>query len=125
MTGTTTGTQTFTQVVSGSSTAAAVTATWSQAGTNVLPATDPTDEWPWAGSTNAMFGNVFTTMVTNGAPVARAVDIVGDGCSVQTSQATLCLNRGTVTVTFSRAVTNPVLLLAGFGGNRRTTSGAS
>lgn len=69
------------------------------------------------GSTSAMFTPPVPT-TTTGIQLTNAAPL-GSGCSYPTTAArTLaCTNRGTMTISFSRPVTNPILHLQGMGGN--------
>lgn len=46
---------------------------------------------------------------------ATVMNVSADGCVLSTGR---CANRGTMTFTFNRAVTNPVLHISGLGGNQ-------
>lgn len=61
------------------------------------------------GATNAMLTSATTTTP------AVYLDIGGFGCPVTFGTEQTCLNRGTVTVTFSQPVTNPRLHITGLG----------
>ncbi|WP_169925849.1 SpaA isopeptide-forming pilin-related protein [Serinibacter salmoneus] len=109
--GGTTATQSFPQVVSGSSTAAPVTATWTQQSLGGYFQDEGTDSWPWSGSTYAMYNNTLPS-----SPTARELEVYSRGCAYP-SGTSYCGGRGTITLTFSSAVTDPVLYVAGFGGD--------
>lgn len=71
------------------------------------------------GPTSAMYTPQFAT-----SNAAIELDVYGDGCgTVPVNGSATCSNRGTLTITFSRPVTNPVLHLGGLGGT--STNGSS
>lgn len=105
-------TQTFTQAG-----AADLVATYSS--TAPMVNLSATTAWPWSGASAAMY-----TPTITGSPTAKQFENYLTGCDRTVTFAT-CANRGTITLTFTRAgspanVTNPILNLAGFGGDSST-----
>ena len=64
-----------------------------------------------AGAINGLPGQFFNDQLLNQYGVR--VNTIGTGCTVEV----LCTNRGTVTISFSREVTDPVISLASIGGS--------
>ncbi|PWD51379.1 hypothetical protein C8046_12625 [Serinibacter arcticus] len=104
----TTATQTYTQASTPNQ-----TATWTTSPTSLSTGTT---SWQWFGITDAVLGaSGFPATVPTAQRVARSISVPAAGCSFTAPLVTECVNRGTVTVTFDRAVTNPILYVAGLG----------
>ncbi len=104
--------------------------------TKTLPSGLTTTFTVTGGSNNIIFGNNLAfntlgapaaTMYTPQFPVTSSsmeFDVAGTGCPTVGANSTgLCTDRGTLTISFSRPVTNPILHFSGLGGN--SSSGTS
>ena len=69
------------------------------------------------GVLNGYGGVVSTQLSPPIAPTSKGLQILTSAAGCNATVA-ICSNRGTMTLTFSRAVTNPVLHLSGLGGSR-------
>jgi uncharacterized repeat protein (TIGR01451 family) len=70
-------------------------------------------------------GNFFTPAAA--ATLGSAIDIWGAGCATPgtgNANGSICTNRGTMTVTFSAPVTNPIIHLGGLGTREDVDAGA-
>ncbi|GMA33302.1 hypothetical protein GCM10025875_32940 [Litorihabitans aurantiacus] len=129
---TTAGTQTFPAVSQpiGTvvSTAAARTGTWSASGgttvgvpglLGTLPGSE-TAAWPWAGpGTTADHFRAAPTEPFPAAPVAQTFRASCGLLALSTTEFE-CLDTGTITLTFAEPVTDPLLSVAGLGGQEST-----
>lgn len=109
------GSQPFPAVTTGGSTAQAITGTWTNTGAT---GSATTDTWPWGDATNANFNNTFPGGTTPSVPsTARQLTVSATGCAIVLLATDICTGRGSITLTFSAPVTDPLLFVSGFGEN--------